>query len=792
LGQLVQKDWNGLQTVNYKYNPRGWLTHINDPNLSQSGDTFGMQIFYDFGYGSVNYNGNISGIQWKSSRDGLKRSFGYSYDQLNRISQGHYVRFGTSWNQESGRYSLSGITYDRNGNIKTLNRMGKTSNPGSFGTIDQLTYSYAFNRVTKIEDGINSSFGFDDFKNGANVTTEYEYNDAGSIKRDRNKGITSITYNFNNLPRVIQFGSSSNQITNVYDSEGRKLSTTIVSGGVTKTYDYLGEFVYLNNAIQHFAHEEGRTAWDGGMGDPYDEYFYKDHLGNVRQVIRAPFTQAFRATMEEKNAQEEEQLFDQLPETRILDHKHNNTPGGNQVAWLNADRGRLLGPSRTQEVQEGDSLTLEVDVIFDRKPKGLLHPSALIRSGSETLWKDRLLEGVQNLNFSPEINPFLIYEFTRLLLAEIESKKTPESYLMYALYDQDSVLYDQGKVLVSNAAANEHEQLLQTLKVKKNGYLETFVVNETGQNIYFDNLRVQSTSPIIVQENAYYPFGMTIAGLDYSYNNHTNKYLYNGKELQSDLNLNLYDYGARFYDPVIGRWNSVDPLADQRSWVSPYNFVQNNPLNRIDPDGRLDWIANREGEVYWDENATSQATTKTDETYLGKSGTGIDEQTGNTVVYNSDGSTTEGIRSLPEFTVSSPNPVQDGVYKARREFATAALGVTKDATGKVGVGATAAGLVVAPFVPIAGAGLIGVGETMSGISSAASGLLNLMQGNVQGVVTDMVMVGIGNQGARGLNNMLEREVIGATDEIILRATQNTSLEITGQIVIPALQKKKKK
>ena len=550
--------------------------------------------------------------------------------------------------------------------------------------------------------------------------------------------------------------------------------------------------MYLNNAIQHFAHEEGRTAWDGGMGDPYDEYFYKDHLGNVRQVIRAPFTQAFRATMEEKNAQEEEQLFDQLPETRILDHKHNNTPGGNQVAWLNADRGRLLGPSRTQEVQEGDSLTLEVDVIFDRKPKGLLHPSALIRSGSETLWKDRLLEGVQNLNFSPEINPFLIYEFTRLLLAEIESKKTPESYLMYALYDQDSVLYDQGKVLVSNAAANEHEQLLQTLKVKKNGYLETFVVNETGQNIYFDNLRVQSTSPIIVQENAYYPFGMTIAGLDYSYNNHTNKYLYNGKELQSDLNLNLYDYGARFYDPVIGRWNSVDPLADQRSWVSPYNFVQNNPLNRIDPDGRLDWIANREGEVYWDENATSQATTKTDETYLGKSGTGIDEQTGNTVVYNSDGSTTEGIRSLPEFTVSSPNPVQDGVYKARREFATAALGVTKDATGKVGVGATAAGLVVAPFVPIAGAGLIGVGETMSGISSAASGLLNLMQGNVQGVVTDMVMVGIGNQGARGLNNMLEREVIGATDEIILRATQNTSLEITGQIVIPALQKKKKK
>ncbi|MBY5952940.1 RHS repeat-associated core domain-containing protein, partial [Algoriphagus marincola] len=161
------------------------------------------------------------------------------------------------------------------------------------------------------------------------------------------------------------------------------------------------------------------------------------------------------------------------------------------------------------------------------------------------------------------------------------------SYLMYALYDQDSVLYDRGKVLVSNAAANEHEQLRQTLKVKKNGYLETFVVNETAQNIFFDNLKVQSTSPIIVQENAYYPFGMAIEGLDYSYNNHTNRYLYNGKELIEDLNLGLYDYGARFYDPVIGRWISVDPLAHLYPGISPYAYVANNPINAIDPDGRL-------------------------------------------------------------------------------------------------------------------------------------------------------------------------------------------------------------
>ncbi len=91
--------------------------------------------------------------------------------------------------------------------------------------------------------------------------------------------------------------------------------------------------------------------------------------------------------------------------------------------------------------------------------------------------------------------------------------------------------------------------------------------------------------------DSYYPFGKRQAAMSYlsGSSEQRNFFLYNGKELQTDFDIDWYDYGARFYDPQLGRWHVVDPLAHKREWLLPYNFVQNNPINRIDPDGALDY-----------------------------------------------------------------------------------------------------------------------------------------------------------------------------------------------------------
>jgi RHS repeat-associated protein len=108
--------------------------------------------------------------------------------------------------------------------------------------------------------------------------------------------------------------------------------------------------------------------------------------------------------------------------------------------------------------------------------------------------------------------------------------------------------------------------------------------NLGNTRITFDT---QTGAVVVQQQDDYYPFGLEI---NRSVTSPKNEYLYNKKELQEEFQ--EYDYGARFYDPVIARWTSVDPMAEECRRFSPYNYAENNPMGNIDPDGMSteDWM----------------------------------------------------------------------------------------------------------------------------------------------------------------------------------------------------------
>lgn len=264
LSQLQQKAVGGqgtaLQNIDYDYNIRGWLTNIN--NINQPNDKlFNYNIKYnETDVTDLNsnakplFNGNIAATQWVNDLDNTLRHYTYNYDEINRLLTANYK------NQINNLESFDeNLTYDKNGNILTLNRKGIIDPlSGSSETIDQLQYIYNSsyrNRLTKVVDQANNAEGFN--QNGL-TSTMFTHDNEGNLTADLTKGIQTITYNHLSLPTTLIFSNGA-KIDYIYNANGTKSAKKVYhdTSQPPVVTTYRNGFQYIDGVLKFFPHAEG-------------------------------------------------------------------------------------------------------------------------------------------------------------------------------------------------------------------------------------------------------------------------------------------------------------------------------------------------------------------------------------------------------------------------------------------------------------------------------------------------------------------------------------------------------
>jgi len=608
-----------------EYNIRGWLKYLkaynsNGPWTSQK-VFFEESLAYDKGFASKLYNGNIAGITWSGYRPAAsvgytERSYGYDYDRLSRLDHAEYRHRPTyplsqPWVKTATDYTMSNVTYDLNGNIKTMNQRGTEPGSSTPENMDVLTYTYTANsnQLLKVEDGVpaaNTAL-LPDFKNHANTATEYTYDVNGNMLSDGNRKISAITYNILNKPEKITV-TGLGTIDYLYDALGNRLRKTITpTSGTAVTYDYIGNFVYKDSRLEYIMNEEGRTrpkVVDGSVKYTYD-YFIKDHLGNVRTSLNAePMTADYLASHELSAYAAEHLIFDNIE--NVWDDNPAGTPGNETSAHLVAsDAAKRIGTAIMLRTMPGDEFRISADCFYQGAytPGSTVSAADMVSSLTNALLGGEIYTGVpvsemqQNVAIISQAmnNPALPSQLNSMLSANTDPS-APQAYLNYLVFDQNLQLIpaQSGTVQVPTGGGSGIPWTTirpstldgEVLRADAPGYIVIYINNNSiGKDVYFDDIRIEHYNGNVLEESHYYPFGLTVSQAASGATAPLNDIKFQSQLQESGLGLNTYSFKWREHDPQIGRFWQVDPLADKYVHNSTYAFSENKVTGHIELEG---------------------------------------------------------------------------------------------------------------------------------------------------------------------------------------------------------------
>jgi len=563
LGQLVEKNLyskdNGVtfyQSLDYRYNIRGWLKNVNQPNplntefSDNDADAFAYELYYQDKPGDftntegVAYNGNITRARWRSQVSGLTNqqyTFGYEYDDLNQITNSNYYNKPNNgtWGK-TNEFRESNFTYDLNGNIKSLLRVKNGL------AMDDLAFHHLGNRLAKVNETVAASAFPDDQEGNANLDSQIESKTL--LFNTMNAGSQSFSVS-DRAGAVADPENSSNTVFRLRNIANQKNASVATSSG----------WIQINPGLTYKLNFTGSTnGYDAKVAiDWFTTQSATTPISSsaisFASVTPGAKTQSFSAPQTATAAKVRLYIGNTLSASSDEYGYFDNVELLEQAAYSYDANGNM-----TADANKG--MTLEYNL--------LNLPTKITFAGGTIEW---------------------IYTASGAKLAKVVTTPswiTQRDYVNGFEYYTDfettfdrleQFPMDEGRMRPTTPGGTTYRY---ELDLKDHLGNTRMTLTDANNNGIFDNYSVE-----VLQADDYYPFGMRITR---KVTSSENNYTYNGKEHENDFGLNWYHYGARYYDPAVGRWWAVDPVDEN---YSPMVALNNNPIVFIDPDGKRVFVS---------------------------------------------------------------------------------------------------------------------------------------------------------------------------------------------------------